>query len=209
MSPETLGRIFEPFFTTKPLGDGTGLGLSTVYGIVRQLGGDIQVQSAPREGTAFRILLPLAESAAAAEFDRPAEHLRSGTGTILVVEDEPAVRALVTRVLEADGFQVLAAEHGQAALELLGRHRGTVQAVIADVVMPVMGGRELAEQVARSHPETPVLLMSGYAADELVRQGLLPNEDVPLLPKPFAPEVLVERLRALLGSLDRTVAGYP
>jgi two-component system cell cycle sensor histidine kinase/response regulator CckA len=206
MSPETLARIFEPFFTTKPLGEGTGLGLSTVYGIVRQLGGDIRVQSVPQAGTTFRIYLPLTELPAAAEVDRHTEPLSTATGTVLVVEDQPEVRALAVRALQADGFQVLEAEHAQAALELLGRHQGALQAVVADVAMPVMGGTELAERLARSHPETPVLLMSGYAADELVRRGMLANEDIPLLPKPFAPEVLVERVRALVGSV-RSLAG--
>ncbi|MCA1602312.1 MAG: PAS domain S-box protein [Acidobacteria bacterium] len=201
MSPETLARIFEPFFTTKHLGEGTGLGLSTVYGIVRQLGGEIRVRSEPGTGTTFRIYLPLAESPAAAEADRPTEPLVAGTGTVLVVEDEPVVRSLMVRALEVDGFQVLEAGHGQAALELLGSHRGAVDAVVVDVAMPIMGGRELAERLARSHPEIPVLLMSGYAADELVQQGLLPHDGVPLLPKPFLPEVLVQRVRALVGSV--------
>ncbi len=206
MSPETLARIFEPFFTTKPIGNGTGLGLSTVYGIVRQLGGTIRVYSAPRAGTTFRMYLPLADSPAVVEADHSPHPLSAATGTVLVVEDEPEVRALAVRALQADGFQVLEAEHGQAALELLGRHQGAVQAVVADVAMPVMGGPELAERLARSHPGTPVLLMSGYGAEELMRRGMLPKDGVPLLTKPFAPEILIERVRALTGSV-RAPAG--
>jgi PAS domain S-box-containing protein len=199
MSPETLARIFEPFFTTKPQGEGTGLGLSTVYGIVRQLGGDIRVQSVPGAGTTFQVYLPLADQPAAADPSRPSAPTPAATGTVLVVEDEPAVRALAARVLQADGFQVLEAPHGEAALELLGGHLGAVQAVVADVSMPIMGGRELAERLALSHPGTPVLLMSGYPADELERQGMLPHSGTPLLSKPFSPEVLVEQVRALVA----------
>lgn len=200
MSPETLARIFEPFFTTKPQGEGTGLGLSTVYGIVRQLGGDIRVQSAPRAGTTFQVYLPLADLPAAADASRPSAPTPAATGTVLVVEDEPAVRALAARVLQADGFQVLEAPHGEAALELLDGHLGAVQAVVADVSMPIMGGRELAERLALSHPGTPVLLMSGYPADELERLGMLPPSGTPLLTKPFSPEVLVEQVRALVAA---------
>jgi two-component system, cell cycle sensor histidine kinase and response regulator CckA len=201
MSPETLARIFEPFFTTKPMGEGTGLGLSTVYGIVRQLGGTIRVHSTPGAGTTFRIYLPLTELPQAAEADRPTGPWAAATGTVLVVEDEPAVRRLAVRALQAEGFQVLEAGNGQEAVELLDRHRGSVQAVVADVALPVMSGPELADRLAQSHPETPVLLMSGYAADELVRRGMLPKDAAPLLTKPFAPEVLVERVRELVDSV--------
>jgi two-component system cell cycle sensor histidine kinase/response regulator CckA len=200
MSPETLARIFEPFFTTKPQGEGTGLGLSTVYGIVRQLGGDIRVQSAPGAGTTFSVYLPIADLPAVTDPSPPTAPAPPATGTVLVVEDEPGVRALAARALQVDGFQVLEAEHGQAALELLNGGMGAVQAVVADVSMPLIGGRELAERLALSHPGIPVLLISGYSAHELARQGMLPNGGAPLLLKPFSPEVLVQRVRALVDS---------
>jgi two-component system, cell cycle sensor histidine kinase and response regulator CckA len=209
MTSGILERAFEPFFTTKPLGEGTGLGLSTVYGIVRQLGGDIHAESVPGGGTTFRIHLPLAGDPAPAEESAP-QHGRSErkeTGAVLVVEDEPQVRALAVRSLRAEGFEVLEAEHGRAALDLIGRRPSGVQLVVSDVAMPVMGGRELAEQLAGTYPGLPVLLMSGYAADELVRRGMLDADAVPLLQKPFSPDTLVRRVRALLAGTAPVPAG--
>jgi PAS domain S-box-containing protein len=198
MTPSTLARVFEPFFTTKPFGHGTGLGLSTVYGIVRQLNGDILVESAPGCGATFCIYLPIASAAASAQEPTPARADLAARGlAVLVVEDEPEVRRLAVRALEAEGFEVAQAEHGQAALEVLARRADPVHLVVADVVMPGMGGREFAERLATAYPGLQVLLMSGYAADDLVRRGLL-SEFSSILQKPFSPDTLVEQVRAVL-----------
>jgi two-component system cell cycle sensor histidine kinase/response regulator CckA len=203
MSGTVLERAFEPFFTTKPIGEGTGLGLATVYGIVRQLGGDILAESAPGSGTTFRIYLPLARNLPSAQSAPERGRREPGaTGVVLVVEDEPQVRALTVRSLRAEGFEVLEAEHGAAALDVLRSRGSGVHLVVSDVAMPVMGGRELAERLGRTSPGLPVLLMSGYAPDELVRRGMLTSEAVALLQKPFSPETLVERVRELLGATN-------
>jgi len=200
MSPEVLSRIFEPFFTTKPVGRGTGLGLSTVYGVVRQLGGDVQVQSHPGEGSSFSIYLPLADVPLASAQPPPPDRLSAGGESVLLVEDEPGVRAVAARALQSAGFQVLEAEHGEAALQILSRAPGAVKVVVSDVAMPVMNGRELAERLARTHPGLPVLLVSGYANEELARRGILAADSVPLLRKPFAPDALVQRVRGLINA---------
>jgi signal transduction histidine kinase len=197
MPPETLSRIFEPFFTTKAIGDGSGMGLSTVYGIVRQLGGDIQVTSEVGRGTSFRILLPIAAEAPAAPPASTEGAKAGGSGTVLVVEDESDVRALAVRALEMARYRVLEAKHGAAALHLLAAHHGDIVAIVADVAMPVMGGRELSRQVAERYPGVPVLLVSGYAKDDLVRRGLIADAEVPLLLKPFTPGELVDRVGGL------------
>jgi PAS domain S-box-containing protein len=198
MGPDTLARAFEPFFTTKPLGQGTGLGLSTVYGIVRQLGGDIVVQSELGVGTVFRIYLPAASIGAPAGGGNGATPpVPTAGGTVLLVEDEPAVRQLAARSLEAAGFTVLQARHGGEALEVLARAGTAVRAVVSDVAMPVMSGGELRERLARLHPSLPVLLISGHAEDELLRRGLV-GESSGLLSKPFAPEELAARVRAMV-----------
>ncbi len=205
MDDATLKHIFEPFFTTKPVGQGTGLGLSTVYGIVKQLGGDIQVRSAPGQGTRFRLHLPLADAVSPAVGPATAVPLTSAAGTVLVVEDEPLVRSLAARTLREQGYTVLEAEHGAAALELLRRHFGPVHAVVSDVAMPVMSGRELAERLPESHRGVPVLLISGHTEDELVQRGLFDGRQV-LLPKPFMPEQLVAAVQALVMRSARDTA---
>jgi len=197
MRPETLSRIFEPFFTTKAIGDGSGMGLATVYGIVRQLGGDIQVASEIGRGTSFRILLPIAAEAPAAPAASTDGAKAGGGGTVLVVEDETDVRALALRALEAAGYQVLEAKDGAAALDVLAAHHGDIVAIVADVAMPVMGGRELSDEVAARYPGLRVLLVSGYGRDDLVRRGLIADAGVPLLLKPFTPGELVDRVGGL------------
>ncbi len=197
MTPEVRRRIFEPFFTTKAVGMGSGLGLSTVYGIVRQSDGYIEVESEPGGGTGFIIYLPVAESAAPAA---PVEPVRSpgGSGeTVLVVEDDPRVRAIVDRTLREAGYRVLEAEDGQAALELLARTGSPPDAVITDLAMPRMNGRTLAARLRVLQPGLPVLFMSGYTDDEVARRGLMVDGQ-PLLQKPFSPDGLAAALHAAL-----------
>ena len=197
MMPETLARMFEPFFTTKGVGEGSGLGLSTVYGIVRQLGGDIQATSEVGRGTSLRILLPVAMEAPPATGARTSGQHAKGGGTVLVVEDEPGVRDLAVRALQMAGYRVVEAPDGAAALEVLAAHRASVVAIVSDVAMPVMGGWELSKRVEARYPGVPVLLVSGYATEELVRRGLIGDASVPLLLKPFTPAELVDRVGAL------------
>jgi CheY-like chemotaxis protein len=200
MSDEVRERMFEPFFTTKSLGKGTGLGLSTVYGIIAQAGGAIAVESTLGEGTCVRVRLPAVAAAGARRTPaRSTEAVRGGAERILVVEDEPGVRRLVAEILLRAGYSVDQAEHGREALALLeadaDRASGAapIALVLSDVVMPELGGLELAEQLRRDRPSLPVLLMSGYPAGPVA-------VDAPLLTKPFAPEELQRQVRALLDA---------
>jgi signal transduction histidine kinase/ActR/RegA family two-component response regulator len=197
MDQNTLNHAFEPFFTTKPVGEGTGLGLSTVYGIVKQSGGYVWAYSEPGQGTTFKIYLPAAEGALPA-VPRAEETPRAISGeVVLIAEDEESVRTMTARVLDGEGYQVLEAADGQAALELLERPSARVDLVITDVAMPELSGRELADRIQRTRPELPVLFMSGYTDDEMVRRGLIePNK--PFLSKPFTPEILAAKVRLLL-----------
>jgi two-component system cell cycle sensor histidine kinase/response regulator CckA len=203
MDARTLAHVFEPFFTTKGVGRGTGLGLSTVYGIVKQSSGYVFVESAVGQGTTIRILLPEAD-------DPLAPHSRaSGPGaggsgeTVLVVDDEPVVLAMMTRSLREAGYEVLAAADGPSALALAQGHPGPIHVLVTDLAMPGMRGRELARAMAKIVPAARVLFVSGFAGDEVERLGLL-EAGRPFLSKPFAPELLVERVRDLL--LGRPVA---
>jgi two-component system cell cycle sensor histidine kinase/response regulator CckA len=197
MDRETLSHIFEPFYTTKPVGQGTGLGLSTVYGIVKQSEGYVWAYSEPGQGTTFKIYLP----AVPAEAEVPPEPAFSaGTAAgevVLVVEDEESVRTMLARQLRSEGFEVLEAEDGQAALELIERRAAPVDLVITDVAMPRMNGRELAVRLREDRPKLPVLFISGYTDDEMVRRGLI-DANNPFLSKPFTPEVLAAKVRLLL-----------
>ena len=200
MDPETMARIFEPFFTTKDVGLGTGLGLATVYGIVKQSGGYVWARSAPGEGASFTVSFPAAEAAAVTAAPvRPAEPEASGHETVLLVEDEDAVRGLAFRVLTAAGFRVLAAADGLEALELLAVEVPRVDVVITDLVMPEMGGRQLREHLHELFPKLPVVFMSGYASDEALGRGWVDPGD-PLLQKPFSAEELVRAVRNALDS---------
>jgi len=197
-------RIFEPFFTTKPAGRGTGLGLSTVHGIVHQSGGAIEVESHPGRGTRISVYLP---EAAPSELARPAAAqpaLGTGprSGSVLLVEDEASVRRLSRRALEGAGFRVLEAEDGRRALQLIADTRPDV--VVSDIVMPGMSGLELADRIAERYPEVPVLFVSGYA-DEAVESRPVRSAGRDLLWKPFRPQQLVERVRQLLESRQRTL----
>jgi CheY-like chemotaxis protein len=204
MDAETRARVFEPFFTTKPAGRGTGLGLATVFGIVQQSGGYITVSSAPGKGSTFEIYLP--QSGEPAHAAAVAEHAPSsyrGSETILLVEDEPGVRQASRRFLEEHGYRVLDAGDGLEALRLCERHSGAVDLVVTDVVMPGMSGRELADQMARLHPHTPVLYVSGYVNDAGAA-SLLHDPTVALLQKPFGADTLARKVREML---DARVAG--
>jgi len=196
MPPEVIERAFEPFFTTKASGEGTGLGLATVYGIVTQAGGSVSISSAPDLGTTVTVLLPVS----GAEEDVPAEEppRTSGHGeTLLVVEDEAALRDVAGRILSGAGYRVLAADGGVQALELAALHDGTIDLLVSDVVMPGMLGKELAERLVGVRPDTRVLYMSGYAQPVLASQGTL-EPGVALLEKPFTAADLLSAVRKRL-----------
>jgi two-component system, cell cycle sensor histidine kinase and response regulator CckA len=200
MDAATRARVFEPFFTTKSAGQGSGLGLATVYGIVKQSDGYVWVESEVARGTTFTIDLP--ELAGAAPADAPLVPPPAAPGgheTILVVDDEPAVRRMVVRCLGGLGYTVLEAEHGAEALDMLDLHSGSVALVLTDVVMPVLNGRELGERLLAARPDLPVLFMSGYTDDEVVRRGLL-RPDAPFLQKPFEPANLSRLVREMLDA---------
>ncbi|MGH7581509.1 MAG: PAS domain S-box protein [Gemmatimonadales bacterium] len=198
MSRDVQARIFEPFFTTKPVGQGTGLGLSTVYGIVKQSDGFVWCYSEPGHGTTFKIYLPRAgvRSLPLAPADAPSE-LRGGHETILVVEDEDVVRMLACRELREQGYTVLEARHGREALDLVEAGRHGIDLVISDVVMPELSGRELGARLALLQPELPVLYISGYTGDDVIQRGLL-EPGVPFQQKPFTPEGLARKVRDML-----------
>jgi two-component system, cell cycle sensor histidine kinase and response regulator CckA len=199
MDAATRERIFEPFFTTKELGKGTGLGLATVYGIVRQSGGAIVVDSTPTRGTTFRLLFPAAPpTATALQLPKPATKPKArGTESVLLVEDDDAVRTVTAGALRGHGYTVYEAASGEAALRLVGEHPSRVQLVVTDVVMPGMSGREIVERVQALAPKVRVLYVSGYPDDAMVRHGIV-DGDVAFLHKPFAPSVLAERVRSVL-----------
>lgn len=173
MSSEVLNHIFEPFFTTKDKDSGTGLGLATVYGIVKQSGGDITVQSHPGAGTRMDIYIPRLNYEVKKPSEVPTPALQHGSGTILVVEDERVVRRVVTTLLRKSGYSVLEAGSGPEALELCEHHNGPIELLITDVVMPKMNGRILAERFAVKHPKAAVLYMSGYTEDVIATRGVL------------------------------------
>jgi PAS domain S-box-containing protein len=199
---ENRQHLFEPFFTTKERGRGTGLGLSSVYGIVQQSDGWIDVQSEPGQGTTFSIYLPAIGGPAVIEpVPGPlttAARVRA-SGTVLVVEDQEEVRRLMRAVLESEGFNVLSAAGGDAALSLARQYSDTIRLLITDVIMPDMTGKQVADQLVAMRPDIKVLYISGYSGDALARSGVL-EPDVGYLPKPFTPETLSARVREILGS---------
>jgi PAS domain S-box-containing protein len=197
MSEEVRARLFEPFFTTKETG--TGLGLATVYGIVRQAGGAIRVESRPGEGSAFTVYLPAApEEAPRAAVAADAGPPRGLGETVVIAEDEDGLRGLLDRVLARNGYQVLTARNGVEALEAARSRRGEVALLLTDLVMPRMAGAELAERLARDRPGMKVLFMTGHP-DEALVEGRLVEGDVELIHKPFTPDDLLGRVRQLLG----------
>ncbi|HEX6670430.1 MAG TPA: ATP-binding protein, partial [Gemmatimonadales bacterium] len=204
IDPAALGRIFEPFFTTKPFGQGTGLGLAMVYGMVRQSEGYVTVTSVEGQGTTFAIYLPRQAVAAGAPSERPpAERGETTPGlsqrpVAVVVEDEAAVRGLVARILVEEGFEVLEAGNGAEALDLVARAQldGRLRLVVSDLAMPTMGGRELGNRLREQGHRVPLLFITGYPEGDVERLGLL-DADQEVLRKPFTPEVLAERARQL------------
>ena len=198
ISREVMDHLFEPFFTTKDVGRGTGLGLATVYGVVRQNGGSINVYSEPGHGTIFKIYLPRCGDQAAMDAALPpAATPPRGRETILLVEDEPMNLRLVAQMLEALGYVVLRAGTPADALDLAASHPGPIDVLITDVVMPAMGGKELSRKLASLRPEAPVLFTSGYAAEVITQNGVL-ERGVHFLQKPFSIATLAERVRAVL-----------
>jgi PAS domain S-box-containing protein len=199
MSKEVKAHLFEPFFTTKEVGQGTGLGLATVYGIVKQSEGTICLHSVEGQGTTFEMYFPRIEEAAPVTTEvAPAEDtVRSGKETILLVEDNEAVRDLAYRVLKRQGYTLLQAEDGQQARQLAASHRGSIHLLLTDVIMPNMNGRTLADYMVDMWPELRVLYMSGYTDDAIAYHGVL-DEGVDFLPKPFRPADLARKVRTVL-----------
>jgi PAS domain S-box-containing protein len=200
MDPETLSHAFEPFFTTKGVGDGTGLGLSTVYGIVKQSDGYVWAYSEPGRGSTFKLYLPAVEQPAPSPGVPALPSADPSRGElILVVEDDEGVRWMTRRILVDAGYQVLEAPDGRLALELMARDGANVRLVVTDVVMPGMGGRELADQLVKLRPGVPVLFTSGYTDGEIVRRGLL-EPGAAFVQKPFDPDTIVRSVRERLDS---------
>ena len=198
MDAATLGQIFEPFFTTKEPGKGTGLGLATVYGIVKQSGGHIWVYSEVGHGTSFKIYLPRVDGPAVAPAAAPALP-RRGTETVLLAEDDDQVRALARETLEISGYTVLEAAHPEAAVTLAQQHGGALHLLLTDVVMPGMNGRVLADRLLALRPGIKVLFMSGYPAAAVAPHGTL-DPGTPLLQKPFTPGSLARKVREVLDT---------
>jgi signal transduction histidine kinase len=205
MDAGTLARAFEPFFTTKDVGEGTGLGLSMVYGIVKRHGGYVWGESEPGCGTTMRLYWPASADAVVAEPVAPADIRTTGeppaqapATTVLVVEDEPAVRELVARILQSEGYEVLAAEDGHAAIKLLERRPVRLDLVLTDVLMPQMNGRQLGDALHERYPGLPVVYMSGDNGEAIMTRHLVP-EGAPFLRKPFSPSQLMEHVAAALA----------
>ena len=199
MDAETASHIFEPFFTTKRLGHGTGLGLATVYGIVQQSEGTIDVDTGPERGTTFRILLPQVPGGDVQPSSAPqAKPSSAGSETVLVVEDDERVRALVSNILKKDGYRVLEAEHAEQAAEVAAAHHEAIDLLLTDVVMPGRNGRELAELIVRRRPATRVLFMSGYSNDAVLLRGVSAT-GAQFIQKPFTIDALIAKVRDVLA----------
>lgn len=205
MTPAVMARIFEPFYTTKEVGKGTGLGLSQVFGIVQQSGGCVHVYSEPGHGTTFKIYLPAVAEAAPAPSPAASRLAASGTETVLLVEDEAGVRGLARTSLQMHGYTVLTAVDGQDALRVAEAHRGPLDLVLTDVVMPNLSGPALAAALAARFPRLKVLFMSGYTDDAVVRHGLIEAE-VAFIQKPYTPMALVQKVRQVLDEPPRAGA---
>ncbi len=208
MAPEVMARLAEPLFTTKDEGRGTGLGLAISYMIVRQNGGQVQVSSVPGQGTVFRLAFPRVECAPPEDPPPQAGARRGGSETILLAEDEPAVRAVAARTLRSQGYTVLEAAHGPEALEVARRHVGSVHLLVSDLVMPHLDGPALVTELHRDRPEVRVLFTSGYPSDVLAGTT---RTDAAVLSKPYDPEGLTRRVREVLDEergMPRRIAGF-
>lgn len=201
MDAETQRRLFEPFFTTKPPGKGTGLGLSTVYGIVKQSEGSIEAESEVGCGATFRVHLPRVDAAGAGPAHPEETHPANGSETILLVEDEEALRRLGEEVLAGAGYRVLTAPSGASALELALHDSGPIDLVVTDVVLPGMSGPEMVERLLATHPSCRALLVSGYPDEAITDHGILTSSSA-FLQKPFSPSALLRAIRVILGTTD-------
>jgi CheY-like chemotaxis protein len=199
MDRDTLSRLFEPFFTTKQRGKGTGLGLPMVYGIVKQWGGLISVYSEPGHGASFKIFLPSASASVGPRHETLPLASLAGTETILVAEDQPEVRSIIRAILSRHGYTVVTAPDGEAALKVLAEDSGKFDLLLTDVVMPAMGGAELARRIATIAPRIRVLYASGYTDDAVFRQGVV-DHGVSFLQKPFSSTTLLTKVREVLAS---------
>jgi len=199
MPPEIMERIFEPFFTTKELGKGTGLGLATVYGIIKQHNGFIYVYSEPDRGTTFKIYLPAGKEEAMAELQSDTEDMPSGSETIVVVDDDTLVRRLAVDTLQPLGYTVIEAQSGEDAVRAIDNYHGTIDLLLTDVIMPGINGAELARLFRTKRPGKKVVFMSGYTDDAISRHGVL-NRDVILINKPIIPHKLAQEVRRALDN---------
>lgn len=196
---ETQLHLFEPFFTTKPKGKGTGLGLSTVYGIVRQSHGHISFYTEMDKGTTFKIYLPRVEDEAVPETKtKQSDFTTKGWETILLVEDEEAVRNTTREILKLFGYNIIEANDGLAALDVIANYKEKIHMVLTDVVMPRMNGSELAARLTKILPNIRILFMSGYTDDAIIHHGVL-EEGINFIEKPFTPDALAKKIREVLG----------
>jgi CheY-like chemotaxis protein len=206
MDDDTRVRVFEPFFTTKESGRGTGLGLSMVYGFVKQSGGSIHVYSEPKQGACFKIYLPRTGAPADAETERCTAARRQGSGLILVVEDEIGIRELIREILVAAGYEVYTAANAREGLEFASLYEGEINLLLSDVVLPGMNGPEMAERMKRARPDLKVLFASGYSDHALFRRGALAR-GAAFVSKPFDTDTLLARVNELIA--PATKSGSP
>jgi CheY-like chemotaxis protein len=198
MTREVRDKVFEPFFTTKEKGKGTGLGLPSVYGIVKQSGGFVWVYSEVGKGTTFKIYLPRAAEAGQSGTSTPSRNRKIGAETILLVEDDEEVRQVASRILRRNGYRVLEAENGADALRVCETESDPVDLIVTDIVMPEMGGAELAKKIRETQPDARILFTSGYTEDSALRQSFLEPGEA-FIEKPFTPALLARKTRELLG----------
>jgi len=202
MDKETMTHIFEPFYTTKELGKGTGLGLATVYGAVKQNNGFINIYSEPGQGTTFSIYIPRdasSRSGQATEEEGNVAQLARGQETILLVEDEPGILNITSQMLETQGYTVLKANTPGEAIQLVSSHGGIIHLLMTDVIMPEMNGSDLAKSILPSYPQMKRLFMSGYTADVIAHHGVL-DEGVHFIQKPFSLSAMAAKVREVLDS---------